>query len=56
MTTKKPEPTPNTFAARRAEREAREAGGEHAESRRQLTLRAGADADNPLFTISHVQA
>lgn len=54
--TKNPEPTPGTFAARRAEREAREAAGEQPEPHRRVTLRAGADADNPLFVINHVQA
>ena len=52
------EPTPaSSFATRRAEREAREAAGETADApRRTFGLRAGADAENPIVTMTHVRA
>lgn len=52
----KHEPNPNTFAGRKAARERRARAGEAPPHKRQVTLRAGVGADNPLLIISHVEA
>ncbi len=47
----------STFASRRAAREAREAAGQTAPTKRgTASFKAGIDADNPVLVMTHVQA
>lgn len=47
----KPPEYPDTFAGRRAARQAREAAGEAPPVRRTLTIRAGIDAPQPKIEV-----
>lgn len=50
------EPDLSSFAARKADREAREAAGETEPERRPTSFRAGANAENPPLVVTRVQA
>lgn len=54
---KKDGPDVNTFAGRRAEREAREAEGDFGPTpNRKVGFRAGIDAENPLLVVTNVSS